>query len=699
MSEVAYTLDPSSRIATFTIDTAGPVNTVGQAFVADLERATARAILDGARGVLLVSGKKRSFLDGANLKELLTDATPGALRHVVQRFQEALAALAQSPFPVVAVLDGQTALGGGFELLLWGCDHVFATASAKMGLPEINVGLFPASGGTQILPKILGFKAAVDAILTGRISSAEDLAKTGFVTLGTSAELRAGAAEWIEQHQGIINRNYDPHYRATDESTMAEKEKILSDARTRHGISPCRPYVQVALDSMEAGLKMPFPEAVRRDIDLFVPLFANAHSRNKIDLFFLASSVGPKLAKVDNRQAVPVERLAIIGSGLMGSGIAQVVADSGIKTTLIDVDVETAGRAVQRIEKTLSDLVAKGRWPQRRKDAAMANLSFTDDYAELKDMPLVIESVFEDLPLKQKILAKVQEVNPHAIFASNTSTIPMAEISSVCARPEQVVGMHYFSPVPLMPLLEVIQGPKSSPAAVATVVTVGRAIGKTVILVGDGPGFYTSRTFAAYVISGFRLVEFGLSPWEVDLLALKAGFPQGPLNVYGTAGGNVIYHAARFLSSRLPGRVTIPETLVNMYEAGFIGAGKPSFYLDDRKMIPNEAAEKFIVRTQGIPTPLPEEAQDMLLLSMVNEAFWCMSEGVLKDYYSMDLGAVLGIGFPDCWHGPARYVSLKGVNAVRQRLIELSDKFAIPGLRPAPEFDALEACGVDSSLI
>ena len=298
---------------------------------------------------------------------------------------------------------------------------------------------------------------------------------------------------------------------------------------------------------------MSFDEAVRHDVDLLVPLFANANSRNKIDLFFLASSVGPKLAKVDNRKAVAVDKLAIIGSGLMGSGIAQVAADSGIKTTLIDVDVETAQRAVEKIQKTLDDLVARGRWPQRRRDAAMANLSVSDDYSVLKDVPLVIECVFEDLQLKQTILAKVQEANPRAIFASNTSTIPMAEISGACSRPEQVVGMHFFSPVPLMPLLEVIEGPKSSPAAVATAVTLGRAMGKTVILVNDGPGFYTSRTFASYVIGGFRLAELGLSPWEVDRLALIAGFPQGPLHVYGTAGGNVVYHASQFLVSRSSG--------------------------------------------------------------------------------------------------------------------------------------------------
>ena len=218
-------------IATFTIDTAGPVNTVGQAFVADLERATARALSDEVHGVMLASGKKRSFLDGANLKEIMTDAAPGAIRHVVLRYQEALANLAKTPFPVVAILDGQTSLGGGFELLLWGCDHVFATASSKMGLPEINVGLFPVGGGTQILPRLVGFKAAVDAILTGRVSSAEDYSKTGLVTLCESANLKPEAVHWIDRHHGITNRNYDPSYQSADQSTEGEKEKVLSDAR------------------------------------------------------------------------------------------------------------------------------------------------------------------------------------------------------------------------------------------------------------------------------------------------------------------------------------------------------------------------------------------------------------------------------------------------------------------------------------
>lgn len=699
MSEVAYTLDRDSGVATLVIDTAGPVNSIGQQFISDLERATLRANADRVRGVIITSGKRKSFLDGANLQEITTNATPQLLRTVVQRYQDALAALAKSPFPVVAVLKDQTALGGGFELLLWGCDHVFCSQGCRMGLPEVTVGLFPAGGGAQTLKRIVGFEAAVDMVTTGRISPAEAFSETGVVTICQPAELIPRALAWLADHQGITNRNYDPGYEEPKPLSDEEKQKAINKARFRYTISPYRPYLLAAVEALEAGLRLPFEEAVRNEIDLFVPLFDQPNTKNKISLFFLATSIGPRLAKVNPNDAVPVDRLAVIGGGLMGRGIAQVAAEKGAKVTILDVDEETTKSAVDKIDRSLEDLVAKGRWSRERKAALMSNLSWTTDYARIKDVPLVIESVFEDLALKQQVLARVQEVNPAAIFASNTSTLPMGRISEGAARPEQVVGMHYFSPVPLMPLLEVIEGPRSSAASVATAVTSGRAMGKTVVLVGDGPGFYTSRTFGMYVMNGMRLAELGISPWDVDLMALKAGFPQGPLNIYGTAGGNVIYHAGKFLAQSFPDRVVLPETLPKLYAAGYVGAGKPSFYLDERKMSRDESVLEHIVPAQGLPTPTKEEAQDILLLGMVNEAFWCVSEGVLRDYFSMDLGAVLGIGFPDCWHGPARYVSLRGVKTVKARLEELAEKFALAGLTPAPEFDVLIACGLDSHLI
>jgi 3-hydroxyacyl-CoA dehydrogenase/enoyl-CoA hydratase/3-hydroxybutyryl-CoA epimerase len=699
MPEVTYSLDQAAGFATFTIDTAGPVNTIGQKFITDLEKASTRAVQDNVLGVIIQSAKKKSFLDGANLKEVLTDATPQAARLVVKRYQEALQFLAKAPFPVVAILDGQTALGGGFELLLWACDHVFATSKSSMGLPEVNVGLFPAGGGTQTLRKVVGFKNAVEMITTGRVNPAEAYAESGVVTVCKSEELAVKAMAWLNEHQGIVNRNYDLNHQEPNSIPEEEKQRILNATRFRYTISPFRPYLLAAIEALEAGLKLPFDEAVANEVELFVPLLFHPNSRNKIDLFFLVTSMGPRLAKADPSQAVKADEIAVIGAGLMGQGIAQVAADKGMRVTLIDVDESRTKAALASIDRTLEDLVSRGRWTPARKQATIANLSVASDYSSLQNIPLVIECVFEDLSLKQKILAQVQNANPDAIFASNTSTIPMAEISAGARRPEQVVGMHYFSPVPLMPLLEVIEGPQSSSAAVSTAVTTGRAMGKTVILVGDGPGFYTSRTFGTFVLNGFRLVELGLRPWDVDLLALQAGFPQGPLHVYGTAGGNVVYHAGGFMAQKFPDRISLPQSLARLHEAGYVGAGAPSFYLDSKKMIPDESVLEHIARLEGLPTPTNEEAKDILLLGMANEAFWCLSDGVLRDYYSMDLGAALGIGFPDCWHGPARYVSQKGVKAVCDRLTELSEKFGLPGLMPAPEFRTIMACGLDGCLV
>lgn len=699
MPEVRYALDQESRIATLTIDTAGPVNTIGHQFVTDLERASAQAVRDDVRGLVLVSAKNRSFLDGANLKEMLGEATPAMVRLAVLRYQQALEFLAQSPFPVVGILNGQSALGGGFELLLWSCDHVFATPDARMGLPEVSVGLFPAGGGTQTLARAIGFRNAVETIMGGRVRSADSFGDSAFLTLSDPAELKTRAFRWLDEHQGMVNRNYDPDFPDPDPITAEDKQKVIDHARLRYTVSPCRPYFHAALDALEGGLRLSFDAAVRNEIDLFVPLLFHPNTRNKIDFFFLATSIAPRLVQVDRSAVIRADKIAIIGAGLMGQGIAQVAADNGMHVTLVDVDETRTGAALDMLDRNMETLVARGRWSGSRKAAVMANLACSTAYEDMKETPLVIECVFEDLALKRKILAHVQEVNPQAIFASNTSTIPMADIAAESADPQNVVGMHFFSPVPLMPLLEVVQGVRSGASAVATAVMVGRAMGKTVIRVGDGPGFYTSRTFGNYVLNGLRLAELGMSPWEVDALALQAGFPQGPLHVYGTTGGNVIYHANRFMAERRPDRVQMAPTLERLYEAGFVGAGQPSFYLDPRKMTPNEAVLQHIATRSGFPRPTDEEARDVLLLGMVNEAFWCLTEGVLHDYMSMDLAAVLGIGFPDCWHGPGRYVSLKGVSAVKARLEELAAKFDIPSLAPAPEFEQLIACGLESSLI
>ena len=697
MPEVIYQFDLEKEIARFIIDTAGAVNTIGEQFIRDFAVATDRANSDNVKGVILSSAKKKSFLDGANLLEIRKNPSPLGVKYMLLKLQEVLAALAQSPFPVVAVLTAQTALGGGFETLLWTCDHVFATSGTKMGLPEVNIGLFPAAGGPETLRRVVGLKKAVEIVMRGQVLPAEAYAAAEIVTMVGRDKILVEAEKWILAHPDIVNRNYDLKWQEPEQLDEKERKKFVQSTRRRFTVCPEKAYFKAAIDVIEEGIELPFERAVQNEVKHFAPLIAHPNVKNKIDLFFLATSLARKLVKINPKKAMPVPEVAVIGAGLMGQGVAQVCADKGSKVLLIDISLETAQVGKEKISSGLDPLVKKGRWSLERKNKVMDNIRVSGDYNDLKDIPLVIEAVFEDLELKQKILKQVQDINPDIIFASNTSTIPMQEIAAKSERPEQVVGMHYFSPVPLMPLLEIIRGSQTSETALATAVVAGQQQGKTCVIVGDGPGFYTSRTFGVYVMTGFYLAEMGIDPWEVDSLAMEAGFPQGPLHIYGTAGGNVVYHAGSYIKSKKPALMDIPESLIKMYEAGYWGAGKPCFYKNG--LVPDESARQFIVRQESLATPDREEAKEMLLLAMVNQAFHCLDEGVLENYFSMDLAAVLGIGFPDCWHGPARYVSQKGVRNTLDALQRIHVKYGLAFFKPAKEFDRLIACGVDSGLV
>ncbi|NOZ77756.1 MAG: hypothetical protein GXP48_00985 [Acidobacteria bacterium] len=693
MPEVSYSLDATTRLATLTIDTAGPVNTIGAGFVTDLGRAWRHAERDGVRGVFIRSGKPRSFLDGANLMEI-SHASAEEVAFLLERYQAVLQEMAASHIPVIGIVESATALGGGFELLLWACDHVFATSKSRLGLPEVNVGLFPAGGGTHTLPRAIGLDRALELMSAGKILPAQAFEEFGFLTVADNDALHT-AGQWIDDHPVSANRNLAAP--AADDESRERMRSLIARYRRELMIAECRPWFAALLDSIEEGLDRTVAEAARTDIPRFVTLLQSPNTHNAIDFFFLNTVFAPRLARIEPTLARDIDRIAVIGGGLMGRGIAQVAADSGLDVLLFDVDQDHVDAAVARIARDLDRLVEKGRWSARRRDALLERIHPSLEYTALDGVGLVIEAVFEDLDLKRQILARVQAANPEVLFASNTSTIPISMIAADADRPGQVVGMHFFSPVPLMKLLEVIRGDATSEEAVATAVTIGRRIGKTCIMVNDGPGFYTSRTFGTYVLTGIVLTELGMPPVEVDRIALEAGFPQGPLHVYGTAGGAVIYHAGKFMASQLPNQ-RLPKTLENLYNAGYTGAGKPCFYKDAAGRELDESVLDFIDHRDG-PTPTPGDARDMLLLGMVNEAFRCLEEGIVNDTATLDLGAVLGIGFPHCWHGPARYAGQRGLKACRKRLAELHDRYGEPQLEPCRELDRLIAMGVDGGLV
>ena len=699
MTTVTLNHDAARNLVHLVIDTGAPVCTIDSEMMRALEQALRDARVREARGVIIRSQKKGSFITGADLMELFgggVEAVGAALR----RMDAILAALASLPAPVVAVLDDQAAVGGGFELILRCCDHVFAAPRSSFGLPEVHFGLVPALGGMFWLSRLAGLEGALSIVTRGRTLRTEELAAAGIATMAGPEELLAKAQSWLDENRERTQRVARPGEIAVRPEPEAERGALIDEASARASVSPQRPWLPAAVRLLGESVSPDVGRFVGRNIEEFCALSAHPNTRNKIDFYFLKTVVFPKSVRIDKDSARRCDSIGMIGSGLMGGGIAQVAADAGIKVRLMDADVKIAASAVDRMRKSLEGLVRKGRWPEKRLERCLGNITVVGSVGDLRDEPLVIEAIPEKLELKKKLVGEVHACNPDIIFATNTSSLPIGDIAAGTPRPDNVVGMRFFSPVPLMDLLEVIEGRSSSKSCVATAMSLGRAMGKTCILVGDGPGFYTSRVFAVFLYGGFLAVEAGADPWEVDRVAVRAGFPRGPLHMFCSVGGMIPYHAGRFMETRDAARLPMPASMAGVAEAGYVGAGgTKGFYKDEAGRVPDESVLPHLVRKKGLPVPSAVDIEDILLLGMVNEAFWVLGEGIVRDMPSMDLGAVLGVGFPDCFHGPARYAGMRGLRRVVERLEELHRTLRIPHLAPAPELRRLVACGVEGNLI
>ena len=700
MTTLSLKYSEDDRIIRLTIDSQGPVNTIDAEMTASLEKILEEVEGLDAGGIVIDSAKKGSFITGADLEELFGEG-PKGIEESLAGLGGVLDKLSKVRVPVVAVLDEQAAVGGGFELLLRCCDHVFATRRSSFGFPEANLGLVPAVGGIYILPRITGLEAALNLVFRGRTVKTEQLAATGMATLCGSGELMDKALMWLKGHGAKSDRVANPAGMKIEPEDASEREKILGRYRKRAEVSPHRPWLNAAVRLFEAALDKGYEEFIGKNAEEFQEISGHQNSKNKVDFYFLKTFKFPRLITIDKDSAVNCDRIGIIGSGLMGSGIAQVSADRGIKVTLMDVSEEVVQGSIEKLRKALGGLVKKGRWTEKRMNACMDNLSIATSLEAFRDFPLVIEAVPENLELKKKFVGDIHKLNENIIFASNTSSLPIGDIAQGTSRPDQVVGMHFFSPVPLMELLEVIEGKETSKSSTATALLLGKRMGKTNILVGDGPGFYTSRTFSSGLLyGGFYAVEAGADPWHVDKIGVRAGFPRGPLHMFCSVGGIIPYHAGQFMEKRLAPRMPVPACLAAAAEAGYVGAGgEKGFYKDEAGRIPDESVLDVLVRKKGLPVPDDDEIADILLLGMVNEAFHILGEGILRDYASMDIGGVLGIGFPDCFHGPARYASTRGLPDVVRRVEELGQKFSIPQFVVAPELKKLAAMGGTGSLI
>jgi 3-hydroxyacyl-CoA dehydrogenase / enoyl-CoA hydratase / 3-hydroxybutyryl-CoA epimerase len=662
-------------------------------------------------GVVVISGKPDNFVAGADIEELsrVKSAEEGAA--LSRGGHEMLARLAAMKIPVVAAIHG-SCLGGGLELALACHGRVCSDAEeTKLGLPEIQLGLIPGAGGTQRLPKLVGAQVALDMILTGKNIRPKKAVKMGLVdeavaapVLETAAVARAlsiAKRGKEEASRSFVQAELDGLKRWAKDADLTEillegnplgrmvmfkKAREMVQKKTRGNY----PAAFAALKAVEAGLDKGMEKGLEVEAEEFGKLTVSDVSKRLVEIYFATQSLkkdkGVKDASV---KPTTVERLGILGGGLMGGGIAYVAADRGVAVRIKERDHESAARALGAVGKLVGERVKRKSLTRREGEQLAARVTAGVDLQGFSRADLVVEAVFEDLALKQGLLREVESATrAECIFASNTSSLPITKIAQASRRPGHVLGMHFFSPVHKMPLLEVIVHPLTDDVATATAVAFGKKIGKQVIVVRDGVGFYTSRILAPYMNEAARVLIEGADIRAIDSAMMDFGYPVGPIVLMDEVGIDVGEKVAHIMFDAFGERMRGPEELIKVREDGRLGRkNKRGFYLYEgkkgKKKTVDETVYDLLPGGRKRKPIDPAATQKRIALQMVNEALYCLGEGILRSPRDGDIGAIFGLGFPPFLGGPFRYVDVRGAQEVLDDLKRLRDQHGIR-FEPAP---------------
>jgi 3-hydroxyacyl-CoA dehydrogenase / enoyl-CoA hydratase / 3-hydroxybutyryl-CoA epimerase len=691
----AISVQVEDGVAVVTIDQPGrPVNLLSADVIDELASVIDRleSGTEPIRAAVIASGKPGVWIAGADVEQLRRIETAADGERLSRTGHELTERLERLAIPVVAAIDG-AALGGGLELAL-ACTYRLASDSpkTKLGLPEVQLGLLPGAGGTQRLPRLVGLAAALDLMLTGKQIDGRRALKMGLVdeyvpapilvdrARRAASDLAEGSLEpragrptgspiWSENLPGI--RNFIFH-------------KARKDVHGKtHGLYPAPLRI---LDVVEAGIDLPLHEALALEARGFGELTVTPESRSLAHVFFASTAAKNDPMLAEGATAAKVGRVAIVGSGFMGAGIAVVSAEGGARVRLKDVSPEAVARGLATTRKSIHKRAERRRLREHQLVEILDRIEATHLYGGFGHTDLVIEAVFEDVELKQRILREIEEVAPaDAVIASNTSTIPIQTLAEALQRPERVIGLHFFSPVAKMPLVEIILAAATDPSVAATCHAFAKRIGKTPILVNDAPGFYVNRILGPYMNEAVLLLEQGAAIADIDDAMVAWGFPVGPLTLYDEVGFEVAAKSGRVLADafgdRIPATGVLDRMLADDRQGRKNGRGFYR-YADGEKGAPDESVHDLV----GAParrTFAREEIQERLALGMINEAVRALEDGVLRSARDGDVGAVFGIGFPPFRGGPFWYLDTVGLQPIVERLRALEAAHG-PRFAPAP---------------
>ena len=674
------------------------MNVLNDASVVRFAALVEAAIKDPAVKGVIVTSKKRDFLAGADLTELGRSADAASLMAFTTRFHALMRAIEKSGKPFCAAING-TALGGGYEIAL-ACHRRIAADDPRIriGLPEVTIGLLPGGGGTQRLPRMIGIRAALPLLLEGRKLDPAKALAAGLVDQVVPADrLLEAARAWLltEGPQNAVQPWDRKGFKIPDGGVFSPKGHetfVAGNALLHEKTWGNYPAPRNIASCVYEGLITDFDTGLKIESRYFVNCALSGEARNMIrSLFFSIGEANKLAARPKDVPEQSYRRIGVLGAGMMGAGIAAVSAEAGIEVVLLDASLAQAEQGKARVRVALERRVQQRRLGEAQRDAVLARIHPGASYDDLRGAELIIEAVFEDRKIKAEVTRQAEAVlDANAIFASNTSTLPITGLAEASLRPENFIGLHFFSPVERMPLVEIIRGRRTSDACLARAMDYVRRIGKTPITVNDSRGFYTSRVFGTYVSEGLTLLGEGVAPALIDNAGRMAGMPVGPLALADEVSIELMYKVRKQTRADLGkdyrGNAASDAVIDLMVEKlGRIGkkAGK-GFYdypADGRKQLWPGLAQHF--KPLAAQPDVALVKQRLLYVQSVETAR-CLEEKVVLDPRDADVGAILGWGFPPFLGGTVSQMHSIGLDrfiAECDRLAQRhGDRFAPPRL-------------------
>ena len=694
---INYTVNNTIAVISWAM-TSAPMNVLNDDSIPEFEAALKKAQADGSVQGIIITSEKPEFVAGADLKMILrnNDKDPAEMLKVSSELNRIFRSIETGGKPTVAAING-TALGGGYEICL-ACHHRIALNNPKalIGLVEVTIGLLPGGGGTQRLPRMIGIQPALTLMLEGKKVGVAEALKLGMVdaVADTPEQMMEQARAWIQANPQPL-RPWDEVDRKTGKIVGKENFRVPGgNVQSPTGAQVFAAGTAMLMDKTKGnypaplaimscvyeGLQVNIDQGVGIEARYFVQVATSSVAKSLIQTMFLGMNQANKGAsRPKDQPKTDVQKLGILGAGMMGAGIAYVSAQAGIEVVLKDVSVEAAERGKDYSRNLLEKGVERGKVKADAVDGILARITATADYADMKGCDLIIEAVFEKPDLKATVTKEAEPMLADAgVFASNTSTLPISGLAEASQKPDNFIGIHFFSPVDKMMLVEIIMGKQTSDYALAVAMDYVRKIRKTPIVVNDRRGFYTSRCFGTYTAEGMELLIDGVNPILIENAGKMAGMPVGPLAVHDEVALDL---SLKVMTASVDAGTLSPEEptyqlVQRMNDLGRIGKkAKAGFYeypVDEPKKLWPGLADLFPVSDNQ---PTLDEAKTRLLYRQSIEAVRCFEENVVRTKLDGDLGSILAWGFPAYTGGALSFVDFVGIDTFVQTLDRFTEQY------------------------